>query len=116
MANKTLTERFIQNTVAERLNKEYYRRKSAYVATEVYTRLNRADVFIAFMRARNRPYVVVIEAKSRTTIHQLKLKEAPHRVRWAGRIFTIVLIVGLILSFPLPFFARYGWKPKDVEP
>lgn len=95
MAKKTLTERFIQNTVAERLNKEYYRRKSAYVATEAYTKLKRADIFIAFMRTRKRPYVVVIEAKSRTTIHQLKLKEAPHRVRWAGRFVAIALIVGL---------------------
>lgn len=95
MAQNPLTERFVQNTVAERLNKEYYRRKPAYIDTEVYTRLKRADVFLAFMRARRRPYVVVVEAKSRTTIHQLKLKEAPHRVRWAGRLVTIVLIVGL---------------------
>jgi hypothetical protein len=95
MAKKTLTERFIQNTVAERLNKEYYRRKPAYVNTEVYTRLKRADVFIAFMRARKRPYVIVVEAKSRTTIHQLKLKEEPRRIRWAGRAVAIALIVGL---------------------
>ena len=95
MAKKTLTERFIQNTVAERLNKEYYRREPAYVNTEVYTRLKRADVFIAFMRARKRPYVIVVEAKSRTTIHQLKLKEEPRRIRWAGRAVAIALIVGL---------------------
>ena len=95
MAKKTLTERFIQNTVAERLNKEYYRRKPAYVNTEVYTQLKRADVFIAFMRARKRPYVIVVEAKSRTTIHQLKLKEEPRRIRWAGRAVAIALIVGL---------------------
>lgn len=93
MPNKPLTERYVQNAVAERLNREYYRRKPAYVNTEVYTRLKRADVFIAFMRARKRPYVVVIEAKSRTTIHQLKLKEDPDRVRWAGRLVTIGLIV-----------------------
>jgi hypothetical protein len=95
MAKKTLTERFVQNTVAERLNREYYRRKPAYVNTEVYTRLKRADVFIAFMRAPKRPYVVVIEAKSRTTIHQLKLKENPDKVRWTGRAIAIALIVGL---------------------
>lgn len=94
MPNKPLNERFVQKTVAERLNREYYRRKPAYVNTEVYTRLKRADVFIAFMRARKRPYVVVIEAKSRTTIHQLKLKENPDRVRWAGRLVTVALIVG----------------------
>ncbi len=91
----TLTERFVQNTVAEHLNRQYYRRKPAYVNTEVYTKLKRADVLLAFMRARNRPYVVVVEAKSRTTIHQLKLKEAPHRVRWVGRLGAIGLIVGL---------------------
>jgi len=95
MAKKTLTERFIQNSVAERLNKEYYRRKPAWVTTEEYTKLKRADVFLAFMRARNRPYVVVVEAKSRTTIHQLKLKEAPRQTRWAGRAVTLLLIVGL---------------------
>ncbi|TXF88765.1 hypothetical protein FUA23_13010 [Neolewinella aurantiaca] len=95
MAKKTLTERFIQNSVAERLNKEYYRRKPAWVTTEEYTKLKRADVFLAFMRARKRPYVVVVEAKSRTTIHQLKLKEAPRQTRWAGRAITIVFIVGL---------------------
>ena len=94
MAKKTLTERFIQNSVAERLNKEYYRRKPAWVTTEEYTKLKRADVFLAFMRARKRPYVVVVEAKSRTTIHQLKLKEAPQQTRWAGRAVTVVLIVG----------------------
>ncbi len=91
----TLTERFVQNTVAERLNKEYYRRKPAYVNTEVYTRLKRADVLLAFMRTRKRPYVVVVEAKSRTTIHQLKLREEPRRIRWAGRVSALVLIVGL---------------------
>jgi hypothetical protein len=95
MAKKTLTERFIQNSVAERLNKEYYRRKPAWVTTEEYTKLKRADVFLAFMRASNRPYVVVVEAKSRTTIHQLKLKEAPRQTRWAGRVLTLALIVGL---------------------
>lgn len=91
----TLTERFVQNTVAERLNKEYYRRKPAYVNTEVYTKLKRADVLLAFMRARKRPYVVVVEAKSRTTIHQLKLKEEPSRVRWTGRLGALAFMVGL---------------------
>ena len=95
MAKKTLTERFIQNSVAERLNKEYYKRKPAWVTTEEYTKLKRADVFLAFMRAPNRPYVVVVEAKSRTTIHQLKLKEAPRQTRWAGRAVTVALIAGL---------------------
>ncbi|MEL7159505.1 MAG: hypothetical protein AAFN92_02000 [Bacteroidota bacterium] len=95
MAKKTLTERFVQNTVAERLHREYYRRKDAYVATEAYTKLKRADVFLAFMRAANRPYVVVVEAKSRTTIHQLKLKEDPDKLRWTGWIVTIGLIAGL---------------------
>lgn len=95
MAKKTLTERFVQNTVAERLNKSYYRRRSAYVATEAYTRLKRADVFLSFFRTRGQPYVVVVEAKSRTTIHQLKLKEAPGQVRWAGRLVAVALIVGL---------------------
>lgn len=95
MPKKPLTERFIQNIVAERLNRDYYRRQPAYVDTEVYTRLKRADVFVAFMRARKRPYVVVVEAKSRTTIQQLKLKENPDRVRCAGRLITLGLIVGL---------------------
>jgi len=98
MPKKILTERFIQDSVAERLNKEYYRRKPAYVATEAYTRLKRADVFLSFMRARKRPYVIVVEAKSRTTIHQLKLKEAPHQVRWAGRLVAIAFIVGLSVA------------------
>lgn len=95
MAKKALTEKFVQNNVAERLNREYYRRNPAYVNTEVYTQLKRADVFLAFMRARKRPYVIVIEAKSRATIHQLKLKENPDRVRWFGRFVTVGLIVGL---------------------
>lgn len=94
MAKKALSEIFVQHAVADRLNGDYYRRKSAYINTEVYTRLKRADVFLAFMRARKRPYVVVVEAKSRTTIHQLKLKEDPDRVRWAGRFITVGIIVG----------------------
>lgn len=98
MAKKPLTEKFVQNTVADRLNREYYRRKPAYVNTEVYTRLKRADVFLSFMRARKRPYVVVVEAKSRTTIHQLKLKENPDSTRWAGRLITVGLIVGLSIA------------------
>ncbi len=93
----TLRERFIQDAVAERLNGQYYRRRPAYVNTEVYTRLRRADVLLAFMRAPGRPYVVVVEAKSRSTIHQLKLRTSAHRARWAGRILSLLLIVGLLL-------------------
>ncbi|WP_116126650.1 hypothetical protein [Lewinella sp. IMCC34183] len=90
-----LTERFIQQAVADRLNDRHYRRRSAYVSTEVYTRLKRADVLLSFMRARNRPYVVVVEAKSRTTIHQLRLKTNPGRAEWTGRLLSLLLIVGL---------------------
>lgn len=96
MASRPLSEKFVQNTVADQLNRRFYQRKPAYVNTEVYTRLKRADVLLAFMRSRNRPYVVVVEAKSRTTIHQLKLRENPDRTRWAGRVITVSLI--LILS------------------
>ncbi|MTB49348.1 hypothetical protein [Lewinella sp. W8] len=92
---KPHTERFIQDAVADQLNKRYYRRKPAYVSTEVYTRLKRADVMISFMRARKRPYVVVVEAKSRTTIHQLKLQEKDSRVRFIAQLTTLGLIVGL---------------------
>jgi hypothetical protein len=92
---KPHTERFIQEAVADQLNKKYYRRKPAFVSTEVYTSLKRADVMIAFMRARNRPYVVVVEAKSRTTIHQLKLREKDSRVRLIAQLVTLTLIVGL---------------------
>ncbi|NJC27303.1 hypothetical protein [Neolewinella antarctica] len=90
MPEKPMTERFVQDTVAARLNKQYYKRAPAYVATEAYTKLKRADVFLAFMRARKRPYVVVVEAKSRTTIHQLKLKDDPGKLRWTGRILTLI--------------------------
>ena len=95
MPSKALSERFVQNTVAEKLNRKYYRRDSVYVATEAYTKLKRADVFLAFMRARNRPYVVVVEAKSRTTIHQLKLKDNVKKLRWTGRIVALILLVVL---------------------
>jgi len=95
MAQKALPEKFIQDTVAEQLNRRYYRRDAAYTNTEVYTKLKRADVLLAFMRSRKRPYVVVVEAKSRTTIHQLKLKGNPDRTRWLGRIITVILIVSL---------------------
>ncbi|MBB4079817.1 hypothetical protein GGR28_002444 [Lewinella aquimaris] len=92
---KALTERFIQNAVAERLNDKYYGRKSAYVSTEVYTRLKRADVLLSFMRAKGRPYVVVVEAKSRTTIHQLKLRNNPKKVQWTGRLLTLAFFIAL---------------------
>jgi hypothetical protein len=93
--SKPLSERFVQQSVAERLNAKYYHRKSAYVSTEVYTRLKRADVLLAFMRTRGRPYVVVVEAKSRTTIHQLKLKNNRKKADWAGRVLSLLLIAGL---------------------
>ena len=95
MPKKPLPERFIQEAVAARLNKKYYRRRPAYMATEAYTKLKRADVLLAFMRARGRPYVVVVEAKSRTTIHQLKLKEDKGKLWWTGRIVTLLLLVAL---------------------
>ena len=98
-----LRERFIQDAVAERLNRQYYRRRSAYVNTEVYTRLKRADVLLAFMRAPGRPYVVVVEAKSRSTIHQLKLRTNARRARWTGHLISLLLIVGLLL------FVSYEW-------
>ena len=90
-----MTERFVQDTVAERLNKQYYRRRPAFIATEAYTKLKRADVFLAFMRARGRPYVVVVEAKSRTTIHQLKLRDDRKKLRWTGRVSTLILLAAL---------------------
>jgi hypothetical protein len=93
---KAMSERFIQNAVAERLNKRYYRRRSAYVATEAYTKLKRADVLLAFLRTRGRPYVVVVEAKSRGTIHQLKLRHDDRRVRWVGRILGLLLVAGIL--------------------
>ena len=92
---KPLPERFVQEAVAKQLNRRYYRRRPVYERTEVYTRLKRADVLLAFMRAPGRPYVVVVEAKSRTTIHQLKLKQDPGRARWLGRFLALGLIVGL---------------------
>ncbi len=90
-----LTERFIQHSVADRLNQVYYKRKPAFVSTEVYTRLKRADVLLSFMRARGRPYVVVVEAKSRTTIHQLKLRADRAKTAWTGRIVSAALIASL---------------------
>lgn len=90
-----LTEKFIQHAVADRLNGDHYRRRSAYVSTEVYTRLKRADVLMAFMRSRSRPYVVVVEAKSRNTIHQLKLRLNQGRADWTGRVLSMGLLVGL---------------------
>ena len=99
----SLPERFIQDAVAERLNDRYYRRRPAYVNTEVYTRLKRADVLLAFMRAPGRPYVVVVEAKSRTTIHQLKLRHNARKASWTGRLLALLLIVGLSV------FVGYEW-------
>ncbi|THH40668.1 ABC transporter permease [Neolewinella litorea] len=90
-----LTEKFIQHAVADRLNGDHYRRRSAYVSTEVYTRLKRADVLLAFLRTRSRPYVVVVEAKSRNTIHQLKLRVNRGRAEWTGRLLSMGLVVGL---------------------
>ena len=98
-----LRERFIQHAVAERLNRQYYRRRSSYVNTEVYTRLRRADVLLAFMRTPGRPYVVVVEAKSRSTIHQLRLRTNARSARWTGRVISLLLIVGLLL------FVGYEW-------
>lgn len=109
MPDKPLTERFVQDTVAGRLNRKYYKRKPAYIATEAYTRLKRADVFLAFMRARKRPYVVVVEAKSRTTIHQLKLKDNHVKLRWTGRAITLLLLA--LLSATL----GYQWYFNAVN-
>lgn len=91
-----MSERFVQDSVAERLNRKYYGRRPAHVATEAYTKLKRADVFLAFMRAPGRPYVVVVEAKSRTTIHQLKLKADDGKLRWVGRGLMLALLVVLL--------------------
>lgn len=95
MPKRPLAEKFIQESVARQLNSKYYQRKSVYANTEEYTRLKRADVFLAFMRAPGRPYVVIVEAKSRTTIHQLQLKDHPDRARVAGNLLSLMLIVGL---------------------
>lgn len=97
MAKNTLSETFVQNAVADRLNNQHYRRKPAYVGTETYTGLKRADVLIAFMRAPNRPYTVVVEAKSRTTIHNLKLKSEPGKELWWSRGLALVLMGALVL-------------------
>lgn len=93
-----ITERFVQNAVRDRLNKKYYRRKRVYEGTETYTQLKRADVLLAFMRAPNRPYTVVVEAKSRTTIGNLKLKkdkERRQRYSWAIALGLITLLLAI---------------------
>lgn len=92
-----ISERFVQNAVRDGLNKRYYRRRNAYVGTETYTRLRRADVLLSFMRAPNRPYTVVVEAKSRTTIGNLKLKRDASRQKRYGQLIAGVMIVGLLL-------------------
>lgn len=93
----TISERFVQDAVAEQLNRRYYRRKPVYAGTETYTKLKRADVLLAFMRAPKRPYTVVVEAKSRTTIGNLKLKAQPHKELWWSRTIAATLIVVLML-------------------
>lgn len=92
-----ITETFVQNAVRDRLNKKYYRRRPVYAGTETYTKLRRADVLFAFMRAPKRPYTVVVEAKSRTTIGNLKLKKNTNRQLRYSRVIAIGLIVGLII-------------------
>ena len=105
---KHLSERAIQQAVAEQLNKKYYRRRTAYVSTEAYTKLKRADVILAFMRAPNRPYVVVVEAKSRTTVRQLRLRsQQSGRGWWLLRVGPPVVFSALlgVLAY------RYAWEP-----
>ena len=94
---KALAERFIQQAVARELNRRYYRRQPAYVSTEVYTELRRADVLLAFMRAPGRPYVVVVEAKSRGTIRQLNLNRSERggKLNW----LPWVLAAGALLFY-----------------
>ena len=106
---KPLAERFIQQAVARTLNDRYYRRRPAYVSTEAYTDLRRADVLLAFMRAPGRPYVVVVEAKSRTTIRQLNLHRS-NRGKWL-RIACVLLIVAAAVYYSLggdPFHCLVG--------
>lgn len=92
-----ITEQFVQNAVRDRLNRRYYRRGGdVYAGTETYTGLRRADVLLAFMRAPNRPYTVVVEAKSRTTIGNLKLKRNVRRQLKYSRLIALLLIVGLL--------------------
>ncbi|MGB3800761.1 MAG: hypothetical protein WA952_13180 [Lewinella sp.] len=105
---KPLSERFIQQSVAERINKDYYRRRTAYVSTEAYTKLKRADVLLAFMRAPKRPYVVVVEAKSRTTIRQLRLSK--HGEKGAGWLLRLLLIV-LLTTYLGYRGLQEGWNP-----
>ena len=105
---KQLSERTIQRAVAEQLNKEYYRRRTAYVSTEAYTKLKRADVILAFMRAPHRPYVVVVEAKSRTTVRQLRLRsQQSGRGVWLLRV-TPHVVFSSVLSYAA---YQYAWAP-----
>ena len=92
-----MAERFIQQAVARELNRRYYRRRPAYVSTEVYTELRRADVLLAFMRAPGRPYVVVVEAKSRNTIRQLNLHRGERGGPW--RWLPWLLVVAALVYY-----------------
>ena len=105
---KQMSERTIQHAVAEQLNKKYYRRRTAYVSTEAYTKLKRADVILAFMRAPNRPYVVVVEAKSRSTVRQLRLRSQRNGsgLRW------LRVAPAVVFSAVLGYTAyRHIWDP-----
>lgn len=95
MPKKTISERFVQEAVHQQLNRKYYRRKPIYAGMESYTGLKRADVMLAFMRAPNRPYVVVVECKSRTTIGQLKLQADEQGNVWVGRLLAAAILLGV---------------------
>ena len=76
----TIPEVFVQNQVAELINKIHYKRKKVHISTEEHTKdYNRVDVFLAFPFKNKKVYVVAIEAKSKTTLGQLRLNDSEEK-------------------------------------
>ena len=73
-----ITESFVQKVIKQDFDRVHFQSNNAgYVGTEVYTKNSkRADVLFAFRRTKKGIYTVVIEAKSRNTLGDLKPKDS----------------------------------------
>lgn len=109
-----LTESFICEKALSHLYYNHYNRSNLFFSYEQHTtKGKRADGLLAFAQKKGKAYVVSLEAKSRNTLHNLKLNEDSQKIlhfsRWSAGIGLL-----LVAIFVYKSGERYVLEPMWV--
>jgi hypothetical protein len=110
-----ISEQFVQEIIADDFDKYHFKSNNAgFVDIEVYTKekkrekSKRADILFAFRRTKKGIYTVVIEAKSRKTLGNLKPKDSFKKQVNIARILALVIYISGVFYFWEQLYFGFG--------